>query len=90
MRPEFPAGPPVFFSPLATFSRTPDLVPWSEWEAALAGLQWHNCGTRASHYPADARTLVDWAAPLRRWADTHAGPVAALLPVAELERLLPA
>jgi len=87
MRPEFPAGRPVFFSPLATFSRTPDLAPWPEWEAALAGLDWRNVGARASHYPADARALVHWAAPLRRWADAHAVPAPPRLVVDELVRL---
>ena len=53
MRPQFPAGKPVFFSPLATFSFTPDLVPWKDWETALAGIEWTNIGTRPSHYPAD-------------------------------------
>lgn len=87
MRPEFPAGRPVFFSPLATFSCTPDLAPWPEWEAALAGLDWRNVGARASHYPADARALVHWAAPLRRWADAHAVPAPPRLVVDELVRL---
>ena len=67
MSPEFPPGCPVFFSPLSTFTFTPDLVPWSRWEKALQGLDWHNVGARSSHYPADARALVGWQAPLQSW-----------------------
>lgn len=87
MRPEFPAGKPVFFSPLATFSRTPDLASWAEWEATLAGLDWRNVGARASHYPADARALVHWAAPLRHWADAHPVPTPPRLSVDDVARL---
>ena len=49
MTPEFPQGYPVFFSPLSTFTFTPDLVPWSRWEQALQGLDWRNIGARSSH-----------------------------------------
>jgi hypothetical protein len=74
MIPEFPPGLPVFFSPLSTFTHTPDLVPWSDWEQALDGLDWHNIGARSSHYPADARALVRWHAPLQRWVRSHSQP----------------
>ncbi len=87
MRPEFPAGGPVFFSPLATFSRTPDLVPWPEWAAALEGLRWTNIGARPSHYPADARALLHWARPLRAWCEANARPPAPLLGVEALAEL---
>lgn len=73
MTPHFPTGRPVFFSPLATFSRTPDLVPWPAWAAALDGLAWTNIGARPGHYPGDARALVDWAKPLRRWVAGQEG-----------------
>jgi hypothetical protein len=74
MIPEFPPELPVFFSPLSTFTHTPDLVPWSSWEQALLGLDWRNVGARPSHYPADARALVRWQAPLQRWVQNHSQP----------------
>jgi hypothetical protein len=87
MRPQFPAGKPVFFSPLATFSVTPDLVPWKDWEAALAGIEWTNIGTRPSHYPADARALVKWVEPLRKWVEENRQPVTGRLEAEELLKL---
>ena len=84
MRPSFPQGSQVFFSPLSTFTLTPDLVPWDDWEQALAGLDWINTGSRPSHYPADARAIVDWALPLHRWLETHAAPLEGFLSSQEL------
>ena len=75
MRAKFPAGKPVFFSPLATFSLPPDRTPFDEWAAALAGIDWVNIGTRRSHYPADARALVNRAGPLRKWVIEHRRPL---------------
>lgn len=71
MRTRFPPSKPVFFSPLATFSVTPDIVPWSDWEAALSGWGWTNIGARPSHYPSDTRAIVRWAKPLRKWVAAH-------------------
>lgn len=71
MRGQFPEGGSVFFSPLATFSQTPDMAAFDEWEEALRDLDWINIGTRKSHYPADARALLDWSLPLRRWVKDH-------------------
>jgi hypothetical protein len=87
MRPQFPASRPVFFTPLATFSVTPDLVPWQDWESALEGLEWVNIGTRRSHYPADARALVKWAEPLRNWVAENQHPITGLLTGEELAQL---
>ena len=75
MRAQFPQDKPVFFSPLATFSMTPDLVPWTQWESALRGLNWINIGTRPSHYPADSFALVHWAEPLRKWVRNNHQPL---------------
>lgn len=75
MKRGFPVGKPVFFSPLATFSVTPDLVPWQTWESSLAGMHWINIGARASHYPADARALVKWVEPLRKWVNNNLQPL---------------
>lgn len=68
MLPQVPADLPVFFSALSTFSMTPDLVPWGEWEAALGKRKWINAGARPSHYPADAAAVLDWFKPLRDWS----------------------
>jgi hypothetical protein len=87
MRAKFPAGKPVFFSPLSTFSLTPDLVPFEAWDAALADFQWINIGARQSHYPADARALVKWSEPLRAWVAANRKPVHARLEAEELGKL---
>jgi hypothetical protein len=87
MRSEFPIGKPVFFSPLATFTPTPDLTPWVEWQAALEDLEWQNIGARASHYPADARALTNWSEPLHRWAAEHLAPIQTTLSAAEIQSL---
>ena len=82
MRPQFPPDQPVFFSPLSTFSVTPDLVPFGEWEEALPGFI--NIGAQKERYPADLRALADWAAPLHAWVGTHLQPVRARLTAEEL------
>jgi hypothetical protein len=87
MRAQFPAGKPVFFSPLATFSLPPDRAPFDDWAAALEGFKWINIGTRRSHYPADARALVKWSDPLRNWVAANRNPVTARLEAEELEML---
>lgn len=84
----FPPQKPVFFSPLATFSVTPDMVPWSGWEQALQEFAWTNIGARESHYPADTRALVGWDAPLLRWAESHQNPVQSRLSANDLVRLV--
>ncbi len=87
MRPELEMGKPIFFSPLATFSLTPDLVPFVEWEKALQGLDWRNIGARPSHYPADSKTISDWAIPLHKWVEQHKDPIQLNLPAEELSML---
>jgi hypothetical protein len=89
MRRYFPPSKPVFFSALATFSHTPDMVPFAAWLDALEGLHWRLCGARPSHYPADTRAVVDWAKPLRQWATAFPQPRPAPLPVAALTSILP-
>jgi hypothetical protein len=69
MAKDFPKGKPVFFSPLSTFSLTPDIVQFYEWENILKKYQWINIGARKSHYPADTTSLVKWAEPLRKWSE---------------------
>jgi hypothetical protein len=87
MSARFPAGKPVFFSPLATFSVTPDLVPFHQWCEALSGFRWVNIGTRSSHYPSDARALVKWNKPLRKWVHENRHPIYGHLRVQELSSL---
>jgi hypothetical protein len=84
MRAQFPVGKPVFFSPLATFSVPPDLVSWKDWDDVLTGIEWTNIGTRPSHYPADARALVKWVEPLRKWVEENRQPVTGRLEAEEL------
>jgi hypothetical protein len=87
MSKHFPTGEPVFFSPLATFSLTPDLVPFQEWEAALSHFHMINIGTRPSHYPSDARALVKWADPLRKWVQENRQPLLSILSPEEISNL---
>lgn len=84
MRTRFPAGKPLFFSPLATFSLTPDCTPYEDWAAALAAFNWTNIGARPDHFPADARALVRWVTPLRKWVREHRRPIHSRLTADEL------
>lgn len=88
MRPELPSDKPIFFSPLATFTLTPDIVAFPEWGKALQGLNWQNIGARPSHYPADALALINWSAPLRAWVNQNTAPIQELLTPGELQRLV--
>lgn len=76
---EFPRDKPVFFSPLTTFSITPDIVPFSRWQLLLKDFDWINIGARASHYPADTWTLLDWQNPLHRWVDRNGQKIQVVL-----------
>jgi hypothetical protein len=87
MKHEFPHDKPVFFSPLATFTHTPDLAAWSDWENALEGINWQNIGTRADHYPADAQALINWAKPLHAWVNDHPMSIRARLSLDELSAM---
>lgn len=87
MRVRFPTNKPVFFSPLSTFSITPDLVPWSDWGSALEGLDWVNIGTRSSHYPADPLTIVNWTDSLRSWVEENPQPLECTIDPQELLNL---
>ena len=87
MRVWFPVGKPIFFSPLSTFSLTPDLVPFTAWNSALEGSDWINVGARSSHYPADARALVKWVEPLRKWVEENRQPIQGLLTAEDLAEL---
>lgn len=79
---------PVFFSPLVTFTHTPDIVPWIEWEKTLQDFQWINVGARKSHYPADAQRLVDWHKKLREWVYQNQNPLHTVLTGEEILALV--
>jgi hypothetical protein len=84
---DFPEDEPIFFSPLATFTLTPDIVPWAEWEKCLQGKKWTNIGARASHYPADTLALLDWKKELRTWVSKNNAYVRSRLTASELVEL---
>jgi len=84
----FPVDKPVFFSPLSTFTLTPDLVPWHEWEAALQGFDWHNVGTRESHYPSDTLPLIDWSKPVYDWVKEMSHPLSSRLNIDQLIEMI--
>ena len=75
MVPNFPKEKPIFFSPLSTFSITPDLTKWETWNDALMGAPWINIGARKNHYPADTAALVNWQRPLHQWCNEHQAPI---------------
>jgi hypothetical protein len=87
MSKHFPAGKPVFFSPLATFSLTPDMVPFQQWKDTLDNFHWINIGTRPSHYPSDVRALLNWNGPLRAWVKENYQPLQSHLNAEEISRL---
>jgi hypothetical protein len=84
MKVKFPASKPLFFSPLITFSITPDLVPWKDWESVFENIKWTNIGARSGHYPADAHALLNWAEPLRKWVTENPQPITGRLEAEEL------
>lgn len=88
MKKEFPKDLPVFFSSLATFSLTPDLVPWDKWEDALKDFKTVNIGCRKTHYPADTLALLDWKKPLVSWAENHERITSNRISANELDRLV--
>jgi hypothetical protein len=80
----FPKDKPLFFSPLSTFSITPDIASMDEWRDALGRDDFINSGARESHYPADARALVNWVKPLRKWVEENNNPIIERLSAEEL------
>ena len=87
MKEEFPKGLPVFFSSLATFSLTPDIVPWDKWEEVLNGFDTVNIGCRKTHYPADTLALLNWKRPLERWAKNNQVKKVLRIQAKELDQL---
>jgi len=87
MMAKFPADKPVFFSGLITFSETPDMVPFEEWNQVLQQFRWVNIGPRAARYPADLEALWRWPEALRRWVADHPKPLTKHLVPSQLEHL---
>jgi len=78
MLPKIDPALPLYFSILSTFSLTPDLVPWQDWEQTLSRTRWMNIGARKSHYPADTRAVLHWSHPLRVMAQGKAASLPCL------------
>jgi hypothetical protein len=87
MKPRFLKRRPIFFSPLSTFSFTPDIVPYKQWVDLLKLYVWINIGARESHYPADTRALVEWQKHLRYFVERNPAPIQFKLTVDELRRI---
>lgn len=51
---------PVYFSGLSTFSQTPDLSNYYDWENCLKEYKFINIGARKTHFPADPWALLNW------------------------------
>ena len=83
----FPKDIKMFFSPLATFTATPDMVSYGEWEESLNSFQWDNIGCRSTHYPADTKALIRWAEPLREWSKQNKVRLEKFLSGEDLSRL---
>ena len=57
---------PVYFSGLSTFTLTPDMVPYTQWENAMNNLPFINIGARYSHFPADTWALLFWKKNIKK------------------------
>jgi hypothetical protein len=51
---------PIYFSGLATLSRTPDMVPWEDWAEIFEDREWINIGAGPRRYPEDMVALYQW------------------------------
>jgi hypothetical protein len=56
---------PIFFSGLATLSRTPDMVAWEAWASVFEGRRWENIGAGPRRYPEDLVALFRWGERLK-------------------------
>jgi hypothetical protein len=82
---QFPTDKPVFFSPLSTFTNTPDIVSWQQWEQALKAYSWYNIGARPTHYPSDPLALITWSDSLHKWVQENFNPINTCLTPDELQ-----
>ena len=82
----FPEDKPIFFSGLSTFSITPDMAQWNDWVHSI-GRDFISIGSRKTHYPSDARALIEWAKPLRAWASQNYNPIESRLTAEELTEI---
>jgi hypothetical protein len=71
MAKEFEHDKPLLVSLLSTFSVTPDMAGWEEWQECLKTFSVVHIGARRTHFPADPLTLVKWQTQLNRWGVNH-------------------
>jgi hypothetical protein len=80
---------PIFFSGLATLSRTPDMMPWAAWASAFEGRDWVNIGAGPRRYPEDLVALFRWGWRLRQNLDLDDTQPLVNLPLPAFLKLLP-
>jgi hypothetical protein len=51
---------PIYYSGLATLSRTPDMVSWEGWAETFKDRNWVNIGAGPRRYPEDMVALYQW------------------------------
>ncbi len=56
---------PIYFSGLATLSKTPDMVSWEGWISAFQEREWVNVGAGPRRYPEDLVALFRWTKRLQ-------------------------
>ena len=83
----FPKHKPVFFSGLSTFSRTPDMAEWEDWQNILKDFKVINIGSRKTHFPADTHALMDWRIKLEDMQNKFTPLEINSLPASDLKRI---
>jgi hypothetical protein len=83
-----PADLPIYFSGLATLSRTPDMVPWGDWASALEGRPWVSVGAGPRRYPEDLVALFRWLERLKKHLHLDAAVPLPQLPLEDFLLLL--
>jgi hypothetical protein len=71
MSKEFEHNKPLLVSLLSTFSVTPDMAGWEEWQEVLRPFSVINIGARETHFPADTLALIHWQDRVNRWGKNH-------------------
>jgi hypothetical protein len=84
-----PSDIPIYFSGLATLSRTPDMVPWKGWVAALEGRPWVSVGAGPRRYPEDLVALFRWGERLEKHLHVEATTSLPRLPLEDFLLLIP-
>ena len=78
---------PLLASLLSTFSVTPDMAGWEEWQECLKAFSVVNIGARKTHFPADALALIQWQDQLNKWGEKHRSKKAEPMDAAVLEEV---